>query len=181
MQLFFDRFGALITIVLAVLLAISTTMWIVTDQKLDKRISTLEGCCDEVQQYMEAGNKVDEAKLQAIVDSRIQEAEARQSELVSQTVEAKTESLKEEITTQIGEKISEEVKAEMEKTQQSSGKASSKKKRSQSSVSSATVSQSVTTQTSIETTHSADATKGSEPSDPDDRHFKVGSGEEEED
>ena len=177
MQLFFDRFGGVITILLAVLLALSTTMWIVTESKLDKRIETLEGCCDEVQQYMEAGSRNDEAKMRAYVDQKFQEMQSQQTEAVSQLVEEKTQSVKEEVSAQ----ISEEVKTAVESSKSSSTQTKSKKKKNSSSASQASVSSQSQTSTTITTITTAETTSGGEAYDPDDQHFKVGSGDEEED
>ena len=167
MQLFFDRFGGAITVILALLLALSTTMWIVTESKLDKRIETLEGCCDEVQQYMEA----------AYVDQKFQEMQSQQTEAVSQLVEEKTQSVKEEVSAQ----ISEEVKTAVESSKASSTQTKSKKKKNTSSSSQASVSSQSQTSTTITTVTTAETTSGGEAYDPDDKHFKVGSGDEEED
>ena len=191
MQLFFDRFGGWITILLAVLLAVSTTMWIVTESGLDKRIDTLEGCCDEVQQYMESSGKIDETKIQAYVDQRLEEILRQQSETTAQQIESNVASqvkaakeeiskeISEKISTEISTKVTEEVKLQAESSNVQKSQSTAKKKRS-TSASSQSASEAVSSQTStnVVTITTAESYKESNASDPDDKHFRVGSADE---
>ncbi len=180
MELIMDRFGGIIVIIISVFLIGTTAGWISCSVALDKRIKTLEGCCEEVQQYMESTGKLDEEKVQAYVDQRLEEMITQQADTVSQQVKTELKTVREEIDAEISTRVSEEVKSAVESSKSSTAKTTSKKKKSVSGSSQASVSAQSQTSTSVTTITTAETTSETTSYDPDDKHFKVGSGEDEE-
>ena len=184
-ELFFDRFGWLIAFFLFIGLIVSTALWMARDSDLTTRIEKLEGCCEEVHEYMQANSGPDEEMIGQIIDEKMSQIASDQSAETKKLIEERTQSIKEEVRSQISEElkesVSESVKAEVESlqiSQQESAKKTSSKK-SQTKASN-TQSQQTTTQITTQTTNSA-SYQQQKNYDPDDQHFKVGSADEEED
>ncbi|MCR5338168.1 MAG: hypothetical protein K6E75_06385 [Lachnospiraceae bacterium] len=187
--LFFDKFGWIFIVILFMALGISAAAFATKDVELSERIEKLEGCCDEVHQFMEAGSGADETKIMEYVDQRLSEEAAKQTEAVSKQLESKMQTMKkevvsqvsEEITAQVSETISEQVKNETQKNSQSSKKTGTSKRTNTAGSSQTSVSVESQTNTTITTQSAAESTYQGQGYDPDDKHFKVGSGDEEED
>ncbi|MCR5339268.1 MAG: hypothetical protein K6E75_12010 [Lachnospiraceae bacterium] len=178
MELFMDRYGGIITIVLGGLLAILATLFFLNDSKLSKRIAYLEGCCEQVQERLENTTGADEEMIRTLVRDEIEALSVQQKESITGEIETQTQTLKEEIREEIEAEVLESVKAQIEEgrksTSKTTGKSStSKTNTSQNSTSTTVISSESSTQTMHKST--------SEPAeDPDDKHFVVGSGDDEE-
>ncbi|MCR5337162.1 MAG: hypothetical protein K6E75_01260 [Lachnospiraceae bacterium] len=177
--LFFDKFGWIFIVILFMALGISAAAFATKNAELSERIEKLEGCCSEVQQYMQDAGKADETKLMEYVDQRLSEESAKQTEAVTKLLESSAASMKEEIETSVSEQIIEQVKNETQQKSRSSQKTGTRKKTNNAGSSQTSV-QSQTT-TTITTQRAAESTYQEKEYDPDDKHFKVGSGDEEED
>ena len=177
--LFFDKFGWIFIVILFMALGISAASFATKNEELSERIEKLEGCCSEVQQYMQDAGKADETKLMEYVDQRLSEEGAKRTEEMSKLIESKAQSVKEEIETSVSELISEQVKNETQQKSQSTQKTGNRKKTSNAGSTQTSV-QSQTT-TIVTTQRAAESTYQEKEYDPDDKHFKVGSGDEEED
>ncbi|MCR5337541.1 MAG: hypothetical protein K6E75_03190 [Lachnospiraceae bacterium] len=180
MELFMDRYGGIITLVLAGILTLLATLFFLNDSKMSKRIAYLEGCCEQVQERLESTSVADEETIRAAVESEMEAFRTQQAEMVSKEIEAEREALKEEIRAEIETEVMESVKVQMEENRKSTSKTTGKSNSAKTNTS-----QSVTTNTTaVETQITAQASRqsSSEPADdPDDKHFVVGSGDEEED
>ena len=173
-QLFFDRFGWIFTVLLLIALGVSTYLWMQSDSALSERIEKLEGCCEEVRDYMQSGSGSDVAALQAYIDEQIRLIKEEKAGEEAAKEEARTEELKEEIRILVSETV--EAKMKESRAAESTKTGSAAKKKTGSSAQTAG-SQSVTSQQSMQQTTITETT-GFEAYDPDDAHFKVGTDEE---
>ncbi len=116
MELFMDRYGGIITLVLAGILTLLATLFFLNDSKMSKRIAYLEGCCEQVQERLESTSVADEETIRAAVESKMEAFRTQQAEMVSKEIEAERESLKEEIRAEIETEVMESVKVQMEES-----------------------------------------------------------------
>lgn len=173
MELIMDRFGGLLMIILSVFLIGTTVGWITCSVDLNKRVKTLEGCCDEVQSRLDTVGSTDVEQIQGYIDQKLQEAEDRQTQNAAQLISERSDAIKAELTESFKEDIQSAVK------ESSQSKKTTSKKKSTKTQSTSTEVQTATAQTSTNTQITVEPQKESNMSDPDDKHFKVGSAEEE--
>ena len=182
MELFMDRYGGIITLVLAGLLAVLATLFFLNDSKMSKRIAYLEGCCEQVQERLENTSGADEEAIRSCVENEMEAFKAQQAEIVSKEIETQRETMKEEIRAEMETEVMESVKAQIEENQKSTSKTTGKSTTSKTNTSQSTTANSeVTSVTSSQsTTHVSSQSSAEAADDPEDKHFVVGSGDDEE-
>ncbi len=183
MEAIMDRYGGVIAIVLAVWLLLVSILGFFGYQGIDKRIEYLEGCCKEVQEQLESGTSQNESAMKSYVDEQVQQAAESIKQSVTQEIEERSTSMKEELSSEISETVKKETEYAASKTTStktgkakksvSSGNVSGQTGVTAGSISSSTQTSTVTSETVV---HSS-----SDEYDPDDKHFKVGSGDEDDD
>ncbi len=181
MELFMDRFGGIITIVLAGIVLVMGILGFAGYKSLSARIAYLEGCCEQVQQRLEGENGAAKAELVQYIDQEIEKVKAEQTQTLKDLSESESKALKEEVSTMVTEKISEEVETKVKTEIENSRAESTKKSSGKKSQSKSTSTQTTTTTTTVTGGSAQVIRESQEPSyDPDDKHFVIGSGDDEE-